>query len=399
MTAKLCRTCFILLSLFSSVLFFACGEETGRIQKLSQQITDYSVDVKEGDRVIIMANLSDNSLPVIKSLIEEIYKAGGMPFLDLYSYELERKIFMGTTKEHMEIMAGRDAEFVKSMDCCIMLDETDNACELSDVPEEKLNLYHEYWEKPVIYDNLGHLKWCYMQWPNKAMAQSAGMSLEGFEDFFFKVCSLDYAGMEKAMEPLVELMEKTDRVHITGPGTDISFSIKGIPAVALAGHYNLPDGEILTAPVKDSVNGVVTFNTTSSFYGTDYDNICLEFKDGRVIKATANLTEELNNVLKLDDGSSCVGEFAFGVNPYIENVMNNILFDEKIKGSFHIALGNCYEMADNGNSSSIHWDIISIQTPEYGGGEIWFDDTLIRKDGLFVLPELEGLNPEHLIGD
>jgi aminopeptidase len=228
------------------------------------------------------------------------------------------------------------------------------------------------------------------------MAQLAAMSTEAFEDFYFRVCTLDYAKMAAAMDPLIALLERTDRVKITGPGTDLAFSIRGIPAVKCSGLRNIPDGEVYTAPVKDSVNGVISYNAPAVYQGFTYENIRLEFKDGRIIGATANECEKINKVFDTDAGARYIGEFALGVNPFIERPMKDTLFDEKISGSFHFTPGNAYEKAFNGNKSAIHWDLVCIQTPAYGGGEIFFDDILIRQDGRFVLEELQGLNPENL---
>jgi aminopeptidase len=224
----------------------------------------------------------------------------------------------------------------------------------------------------------------------------AGTSTEAFEDFYFDVCNLDYARMAEAMDPLQELMNKTDRVRITGPGTDISFSIKDIGSVKCCGRRNIPDGELYTAPVRDSVNGVISYNTPSINGGVTYENIRFVFKDGKIVEATANHTDRINTVLDADEGARYIGEFSFGFNPYIQHPMKDTLFDEKIDGSLHFTPGQAYKAANNGNVSSVHWDLVLIQRPEYGGGEIWFDDVLIRKDGRFVLPELEVLNPENL---
>jgi aminopeptidase len=239
-------------------------------------------------------------------------------------------------------------------------------------------------------------KWVVLRYPNPSMAQLANMSTEGFENFYFDVCTLDYEKMSKAMDPLKKLMEKTDRVKIVGPGTELSFSIKNIGAVKCDGKLNIPDGEVYTAPVRDSVNGVIRFNTPSSYLGFTYENVTLEFKDGKIVKATANDTERINKIFDTDEGARYVGEFSLGFNPYIREPMKDTLFDEKIDGSFHFTPGQCYDDAYNGNHSAIHWDMVCIQRPEYGGGEIWFDDRLIRKDGRFVVPELELLNPENL---
>ena len=229
------------------------------------------------------------------------------------------------------------------------------------------------------------------------MAQMSNMSTEEFEDFYYKVCTLDYKKMSVAMDNLVELINKTKNVHITGPGTDLTFSIQGIKAEKYMGTFNIPDGEVATAPVKTSVNGYITYNTETRYNGILFNNIRLEFKDGKIIKATSNKTKELNEILDTDEGSRYIGEFAIGLNPYIEKTIGDTLFDEKIMGSFHFTPGDSLEESDNGNRSSIHWDIVNIQTPEYGGGDIYFDDILLREAGRFVLKELECLNPENLL--
>jgi aminopeptidase len=261
-----------------------------------------------------------------------------------------------------------------------------------------MELYNKYYTLPVHFEQrVKYTKWCILRYPNKSMAQMSRMNTDEFEDFFFKVCNLDYRKMSNAMELLKNLMNKTDKVHIVGNGTDLSFSIKGILAEKYVGTFNLPDGEVATAPVKDSVNGYITYNTETSYNGIIFNNIRFDFKDGKIVKATANKEKELNEILDTDEGARYIGEFAIGLNPYIEKPIGDTLFDEKIKGSFHFTPGDSLEESDNGNRSSIHWDIVNIQMPEYGGGEIYFDDVLIRKDGRFILPELECLNPENLI--
>ena len=258
-------------------------------------------------------------------------------------------------------------------------------------------LYDTYYQTPVHHGiRVPKTRWVILRYPNAAMAQLAGMSVEKFEDFYFQVCNLDYSKMNAAMEALTGYMERTDNVRITGPGTDLSFSIRGIPAIPCAGNMNIPDGEVYTAPVRESVNGTITYNAPSLYNGFTYDNICLEFENGRIVKAAANDTERINEVFDTDQGARYIGEFAIGVNPYILEPMKDILFDEKIQGSIHFTPGNCYQEAPNGNESAIHWDLVLIQRPEYGGGEIYFDDVLVRKDGRFVVQELECLNPENL---
>jgi len=367
-----------------------------RIETLAKNLVNYSCEVKQGERVLI--ETKGFELPLAKALVKEVYKAGGLPFVTVKNDEITRAILNGCNQEQIELMADFELARMKEMDAYIGIRASDNSNELSDVPQEKLTLYSKLFVKPVhMEQRVNHTKWVILRYPNSAMAQMAEMSTEAFEDFYFKVCNLDYSKMSKAMDSLVKLMEKTDRVRITGKGTDLTFSIKGMPAIKCDGGRNIPDGEVFSAPLKTSVNGVITYNTPSKYEGFTYENIRLEFKDGKIVNATANDTEKINKVFDTDEGARYIGEFSIGVNPYIEKPMKDTLFDEKIRGSIHFTPGGCYDECDNGNKSAIHWDLVMIQRPEYGGGEIWFDDLLIRKDGIFVAEELLGLNPENLI--
>ncbi|MDD4584196.1 MAG: aminopeptidase, partial [Eubacteriales bacterium] len=284
---------------------------------------------------------------------------------------------------------------MEGMQAYIAIRASDNASEQADVPGSQHNLYSKVL-RPVLRYRVDNTKWVVLRYPNNAMAQLANTSLESFEDFYFDVCTLDYGKMDKAMDTLVDLMNKTDKVQIKGPGTDLTFSIKDIPTVKCSGERNIPDGEVYTAPVRESANGIISYNTPSEVDGFIYENVIFEIKNGKIIKATSNDNERINQMLDTDDSSRYFGEFAIGVNPYILYPMRDTLFDEKIAGSFHLTPGCAYDDANNGNKSAVHWDLVMIQRPEYGGGEIYFDDVLIRKDGLFVLPELEILNPENL---
>ena len=368
-----------------------------RIKTLAHNLVNYSCRLETGDKVYIQYT-GESTRGLAKELVKEVYKAGGIPFIHYTDPQLQRLQIMECTKEQMELMAQVDVLEMSNMDCYIAVRGSDNVSELSDVPAERMAIYQKYYVTPVHHGvRVPKTRWVVLRYPNDAMAQLSGTSTEAFEDFYFNVCNLNYSRMEEAMQPLVELMGRTDEVRLKGPGTDLTFSIKGIPAIACAGRMNIPDGEVYTAPVRDSVNGVLSYNTPSVFQGFTYENICLAFENGKIVKATANNTERINKVFDTDEGARYIGEFAIGVNPYILHPMKDTLFDEKIMGSIHFTPGNCYDEAPNGNSSSIHWDLVLIQRPEYGGGEIYFDGVLIRKDGRFVLPELERLNPENLI--
>ena len=366
-----------------------------RVEKLAHTLINYSVRLQPGEKILI--EVLGLEIPLAQALVRSAYEAGGVPFLSVVNHTLLREILKGFTVDQADAMARWDRARMADMQVYIGIKAGENAAEFSDVPSDKLAIYMSHYSKPVHSEQrVEHTRWCVMRYPNASMAQLSNMSIEGFEDFYFDVCNLDYSKMSKAMDPLQALMEKTDRVRLVGVGTDLEFSIKGMPAIKCAGRQNIPDGEIYTAPVKDSINGVIAYNTPASYQGFTYENIVLEFKDGKIIKATANDTERIEAVFNTDEGARYVGEFAIGVNPYILQAMKDTLFDEKIDGSFHFTPGSCYDECDNGNKSAIHWDLVCIQRPEYGGGEIYFDGRLIRKDGRFVVPELEGLNPENL---
>jgi aminopeptidase len=266
-----------------------------------------------------------------------------------------------------------------------------NITELADVPADKMQLIGKKM-RPVQDQRVKRTKWVVLRWPTPSMAQLAGMSTEAFENFFFDVCTLDYRKLQPGMKALKRLMEQTDRVEIKSPGTDLNFSIKGIPAVICGGDRNIPDGEVFTAPVKDSVEGQLTFNAPSIYQGTAFDGIQLNFKRGKIVEASSNETDKLNKILDSDAGARYIGEFSLGFNPRVFQPMRDILFDEKIAGSFHFTPGQAYEEADNGNRSQVHWDMVSIQRPDYGGGEIYFDGKLIRKNGEFLPKQLRSLN-------
>lgn len=368
-----------------------------RIKKLAYNLVNYSCKVQKGEKILISCN-GVHPLPLVKHLIKEIYAVGGLPFVDFTTNSLDRELLMNITEEQLKLMAECEASKMNQMDAYIGVRGEDNIAEMSDVPADKLALYDKLYMSPVHHEiRVPKTKWVVLRYPAPSMAQSAHQSLEAFEDYYYKVCNLDYSKMSKAMDSLVELMNKTDKVRLTAKDTDITFSIKDIPAIKCAGECNIPDGEVYTAPVKNSINGTITYNTPSEYNSFKFENVSLTFKNGKIVKCSGNNKERLKQLFDTDEGARYVGEFAIGVNPYITKPMNNILFDEKIMGSIHFTPGNCYDDANNGNKSAIHWDLVLIQTPEYGGGEIYFDGKLIRKDGRFVVPELEVLNPENLI--
>jgi aminopeptidase len=368
-----------------------------RIVRLAEVLTSHSTRLQKGERVLIEA--FDVPESFVNELIAAVIEREAIPIVETKHNQVLRQLYRKYGEDAFKLLGEIEKFRMQQMDAYIGVRGSDNICEMSDVPGIKMRYLQRHIFQPVHHDIRLKTKWVVLRYPNSAMAQQAGMSTEAFEDFYFDVCTMDYGRMSRAMLKLQERMEFTDRVRILGPETELSFSIKDIPAIPCGGEFNIPDGECFTAPVRESVNGVIRFSTPTIYQGVRFSDIKLEFRNGKIIDATAESaakTARLNEIFNTDEGARYVGEFSLGFNPYITQPMLDILFDEKITGSFHFTPGNAYENADNGNRSQIHWDMVMIQTPEYGGGEIWFDDELVRKDGRFVTSDLLALNPENL---
>ena len=367
-----------------------------REKKLAELLVNYSTDVQKGENVLIEA--FDIPETFVKQLVKAVRGREGNPFVSIKSNTIQRELFLNSTDEQIKFAGEYEAMRMKNMQAYIGVRGSQNITELSDVPASDMKRYQTLWSQPVHSKiRVPETKWVVLRWPSPSMAQQAGMSTEEFEDFYFDVCTLDYPKMAEAQKTLMALEAKTDKVHIKGPGeTDLRFSVKDIPVIQSSGLRNIPDGEVFTAPVRDSVNGVIEYNTPTLYQGNVFERIKLTFKDGKIVDVEGDDVDRLNEIFNTDEGARYVGEFAIGMNPYINRPMKDILFDEKIAGSIHFTPGNSYDNASNGNKSAIHWDLVLRQTPECGGGEIWFDDVLIRKDGIFVLDELKPLNPENL---
>ncbi len=366
-----------------------------RFIQLAEGLIAFSADLQKGERVLIDA--FDIPDAMVVGLIRAARARGAHPYVQIHRARITRELTLGAEEEQFAPHAEVELARMQKMDAYIALRGSDNIFEASDVPSARVQLVSRLM-KPVLDHRVGKTKWVVLRWPTPSMAQQAGMSTEAFEDFYFRVCTLDYARMEPGMKALADLMKRTDRVQLKGPGTDLRFSIKGIGAQECGGLRNIPDGEVFSCPVKDSVEGFVQYNAPSIYLGASFDNIRLAFKKGRIVEATSSNTKRLNEILDSDAGARYIGEFALGFNPHILEPMRDILFDEKIAGSFHFTPGQAYESCGNGNKSQVHWDMVCIQRPEYGGGEVWFDGELIRKDGLFLPKALHKLNPDYLLG-
>lgn len=368
-----------------------------RVTRLAELLTTHSTKLTAHDKVLIHA--FDIPEEAVAEVVRVVRSKGAQAVVRLESNRISRVLKRHIDEENAATIADIESYEIDRMTAYIALRGGNNASEGGDIPDDKLALWQKVYAVPVVFQRrVPNTKWVVLRWPSPGMAMQANMSTDAFEDFYFDVCTLDYARMKEAAQPLVELMNRTDRVRLVGPGTDLSFSIKGIGSVSCHGDRNIPDGECFSCPVKESVNGTVQYNTVSLYQGTEFKDIRFEVKDGKIIDASClGQTEKLNQILDTDEGGRYFGEWSLGYNPYVLHPMKDTLFDEKIAGSFHLTPGNAYTgPGGNGNKSAIHWDIVCIQRPEYGGGEVYFDDVLIRKDGLFVRDELMGLNPDRL---
>ncbi|MFN3650230.1 MAG: aminopeptidase [Armatimonadota bacterium] len=366
-----------------------------RIQQLADVLIRHSLAIQPGDRVFLEA--FDIPPEATAAVVRSLAAAGAVPVVETRHNRVLRELYRGATEEQMRLIGELELARMRKMDCYIGLRGGANATELADVPAERLSLYQRHWWQPVHSDQrCSHTRWVVLRWPSPSMAQSAGMSTDAFEDFYFRACCFDYARMDQAVQPLVERLRRTREIRLVGPGTDLTMDKGEIDVIPCTGRRNIPDGECFTAPQKERVNGTISFNTVSVYQGKTFENIRFTLKDGKIVEATASDTGALNQILDSDEGARYIGEFSLGFHPHVLHPMRDTLFDEKIAGSIHFTPGNAYEIADNGNRSQVHWDLVLIQRPEYGGGEIYFDGELVRRDGLFVTDDLVGLNPEHL---
>lgn len=361
-----------------------------RIEKLAKIIVNHSLKVKENDKVLITYD-GIESMPLVKAITKEVIHNGGVISADYQNQDLENLIKDNLTDKMIETKTKKMKFEVENYDCFVRIcyrksDYYDRKMDRS-MKSKLLASLDPYKEIRV-----NERRWVLLNYPSIVDAFKAKLTPEDFYNFSLNAMTIDYDKMYQDALPLKELMEKTDKVRIVGPNTDISFSIKGLPAIICAGECNIPDGECFTAPVKNSVNGTITYNVPSPYHGEIFEHVSLTFKDGRIVEARSNNNEKLREIFETDEGARYVGEFSLGFNPMIKDPMGDILFDEKIAGSLHFTPGCSYDECPNGNKSKIHWDLVLIQREECGGGEIYFDDVLIRKNGIFVLPELENLN-------
>ncbi len=371
--------------------------ENKKLYNIAKNIIDNSIKLKANDNILIEL-FGNYGKPLAVEIMKYVASIGANAYFSIIDYDMIKEMLKNANEDYMKIYGSYDLERMRQMDAYIAIKSTDNPNVLKEVSSQNMLLYNKYYTLPVhLEQRVRSTRWCLINYPNKYLASRSNLTLKEYSELYYRVCTLDYNRLSNAMDRLVELMTKTNKVRIIGEGTDITFSIKGIKTKKYFGTYNLPDGEVATAPLKESINGYITYNTKSSYNGIEFKNIKFVFREGKIVETYSDNKEVLDEILNTDEGARYIGEFALGLNPYITKIMSDVLFDEKIYGSFHLTPGTSIEDFDNGNRSAIHWDLVCIQTKEYGGGEIYFDDVLVRKDGEFVLDELKCLNKENLI--
>jgi aminopeptidase len=368
-----------------------------RLDRLAEIFLTHSLSLEKGDGFLVSASVE--ALPLVHAIIDLSGRMGVFPVVELNDEEavrLRTSLFDPADASAMAFLdasARWDLARWQDLKGRISIRGVGNDSEMSGVPADRMRLVADRM-RPVQDLVVNQRKWVLFDWPTKGMAQKAGMPFSEFFDYTMAIADLDYARLEADETLLAGYMAKTDTVRIEGPGTDLAFSIRGIPAVCCCGRRNIPDGEVYTAPVAGTAEGHVTYNVPTSYWGRNFRNVRLEFRKGVVTNASCDGdSSALSGILDSDPGARRLGEFSFGVNNAIREPIGNILFDEKIGGSFHLTPGSAYVRADNGNRSAIHWDLVCIQRADHGGGRIYLDGLLVREDGRFLPDDLQGLNP------
>lgn len=359
--------------------------------QLAEKILSFSVDLQKGENVMIHL-IGLNGIGLARALAEIARKMDANPFVHINDTEIDRILLETGNLDFWKYLAEQDQlPLMKKMDAYVGIRATENIYEASSVSKESNNAYAEGYLKPVHFEErVKHTKWCIMRYPSPAFAMNAKMSTTLFNEYFYKACLLDYSKLKEAMKPLEERLSKAKMVHLKGEGTDIELSIEGQTWVPCYGTHNIPDGEIFSSPILDSVNGQITY-TASVYQGKPFEFVKLIVKNGTVVDFDSSNNNALESILDTDEGARRFGEFSFGTNPIIEKPMYDILFDEKIYGSNHLTLGQDYDEAPNGNKSNIHWDLVCI------GADVYLDGELIRKGRNFVTDDLKVLNPDSLL--
>ncbi len=363
-----------------------------RMQRLAKLLVNYSVDVQSGEWVNIATDA--NALPLARLVYQQVLQAGGHPTIQFADEAMAREFFRNGTDEQLDWMNPALKLSMEQADCYINLRSTANTRAMTSIDPKRLQR-HATARRPIMQTYMsraaaGVFKWALTQYPTEASAQEANMSLEEYEDFVFSATYCDkedpiaeWMKVEAEQQSKVDWLAGKDKIVLKGPNIDLSLSIAGRKFINAGGRRNMPDGEIFTGPVEDSVNGWVRFTYPSIVSGRAVSGIELTFENGKVVKASAEQNEDLLMAqLDTDAGSRYLGEFAIGTNFGIQQFTGNILFDEKIGGSIHMAIGQSYPDTGGKNQSAVHWDMICDMRTE---SEIHVDGDLFYRNGQFTI--------------
>lgn len=360
-------------------------------RKLAKKILEFSCELEE-DQHVMLQLIGMNGIGLLRALASHARDMGAIPFIQIEDTETKRILMETGDDNYWKKRAELDQlPLMKKMDAFVGIRASLNIYEQASVSKKANKAYADNFLDPVHFEErVNNTNWVVLRYPSEAFAMNARMPTNEFEEFYYKACLLDYSELAEAMKPLQDRLEITDKIRLEGEGTDIEFSVKGQTWIPCFGKRNIPDGELFSSPILSSVNGVITY-APSVYRGQPFEYVKLEVRDGVVVDSDSSNNEALEDILDTDPGARQFGEFSFGLNPVIEEPMYDILFDEKIYGSNHLTLGNDYEIAPNGNESSIHWDLVCI------GAEVYLDGEKIREGRKFIVDDLKGLNPENLL--
>ncbi|MDD5331438.1 MAG: aminopeptidase [Candidatus Nanoarchaeia archaeon] len=350
-----------------------------RIEKIAKILVDYSVKVKKGETVQVSG--SESAKPLLLEVYKRVLEKGAYPILDVGLEGSSYLYYKIASEEQLKKFPEVAMFKTRKADAYISVAGDSNTRELANISPEKIAIRRKV-TKPI--SDLIHKKdrWVIFDFPTNALAMEADMSLDEFEDFVYGASIVDYKELERKQEKLKEIIDNGNKVRIIGEDTDIEMSIKGRLGINHPGIFNVPDGEIFTSPVDDSANGHISYSFPVIYSGKEVDGVKLKFENGKVVKASAEKNESLlKAMIKMDPGASRLGELGIGTNYKINKFIKNILFDEKIGGTIHLALGNSFPEANGKNKSALHWDMIKDLRK---GGEILVDDKVIQRNGKFT---------------
>ena len=362
------------------------------VKNVANHLIEKSIKLQEGENLLIDI-VNTDSMPLVYALIDKVREKKANVYTNIVDKKMFAKLIKNTNNNEIKTLADIDEFRMKKMDAYIGITSLSNKYDLKNIDLDILNMYSaEYTYKVHIKERVKNTKWCILNYPTELAAESSKMDDDEFFEFWGKANVMNYDELNEDILKLKKLIDNTDKVKIIGKDTDLTFSIKDIPSIPCLGEHNLPDGEIFTAPVRESVNGYIKYNTKTMYNGVEFKNIFFRFENGKIIEAYSEINnEKLEEILNIDEGARYIGEFAIGLNKEIKQLVQNTLYDEKIAGSFHLTPGAAYSEADNGNESKIHWDIVYLEKDdEYS--KMYFDDILIREKGQFVIDELKSLN-------